>query len=57
MTRGDEVVVVDYKFGMLRKESHREQVEAYAKLLKKMGYSSVRGYLWYITLGDVEQVV
>lgn len=57
MIKGDEVVVVDYKFGMRREESHREQVESYAALLKSMGYSSVRGYLWYITLGDVEQVV
>ncbi len=56
MIKGNEVVVVDYKFGLRREESHREQVEAYAKLLKKMGYSSVSGYLWYITLGDVEQV-
>lgn len=57
MIRGDEAVVVDYKFGSLRTETHSRQIEAYASMLRRMGYDSVKGYLWYITLGEVDQVV
>lgn len=57
MVRGEEAVVVDYKFGLMRSDSHRTQIERYAEALNDMGYNNVRGYLWYITLGSVEQVV
>lgn len=57
MLRGGEAVVVDYKFGLEKSPKHKEQIEQYAKLLGKMGYTSVRGYLWYITLGEVVDVL
>lgn len=57
MTREGEAVVVDYKFGFNRPASHRRQIERYCSLLQQMGYERVSGYLWYITLGDIEQVV
>ena len=49
---GDEVTVVDYKFG---KESDKyiKQVESYMTLLKKMGYFNVKGYIWYVSLRKV----
>ncbi len=52
MVRGDEAVVVDFKFGKPRDE-HKEQVRHYMELLKKMGYSQVSGYLWYVNKGEV----
>ena len=57
MTRGEEAVIVDYKFGINSPASHRRQVELYADLLRKMGYTKVSGYLWYISMERIEQVV
>ena len=56
MTRGEEAVVLDYKFGHEKSPKHRSQIEHYAELLGRMGYTTVRGYLWYITLGEVVEV-
>ena len=56
MTRGEEAVVVDYKFGLEKPASHVKQIRAYSKLLQQMGYESVRGYLWYISTGEIIQV-
>ena len=39
--------VVDYKFTTRTKASHIEQVRLYCRLLRAMGYTAVRGYLWY----------
>lgn len=57
MVRGDEAVVVDYKFGMGTPASHRRQIELYTDLLRQMGYTKVSGYLWYISMERIEQVV
>ncbi len=55
MTRNDEAVVLDYKFGKEDKD-HIEQVEAYVDTLKKMGYNSVKGYVWYVPTGKIVQI-
>lgn len=57
MIRGNEAVVVDYKFGLARPEAHKNQIREYARLLQRMGYNNVSGYVWYVSLGDVECVV
>ena len=57
MVRGGEAVVMDYKFGLNRSNKHIEQINLYAKLLRQMGYESVRGYLWYLSIGEVDRVV
>jgi ATP-dependent exoDNAse (exonuclease V) beta subunit len=57
MMRGKRAVVVDYKFGLSRSASYRKQIEEYAELLKKMGYNDLSGYIWYVSLGDIERVV
>lgn len=44
-------VVVDYKFGKER-ESYKRQIRHYAYLLRQMGYSPVRPYLWYLSGED-----
>lgn len=55
MMRKDEVVVVDLKFGKKRK-SYNKQVAEYMSLLEQMGYSNIRGYLWYLFKNEVEEV-
>lgn len=57
MIRDGEAVVVDYKFGLGRTASHKRQIELYCQLLNEMGYTDVSGYLWYITIGEIEKVV
>ncbi len=53
MIKGDRCVVVDYKFGEIRSNSHMRQVEAYKNLMVQMGYAHVEGYIWYIRQGEI----
>lgn len=46
--RNSEAIVVDYKFGEVEKNSYKKQTANYMKLLLSMGYTNVRGYIWYI---------
>ncbi|MDO4186890.1 MAG: UvrD-helicase domain-containing protein [Bacteroidales bacterium] len=58
MRRGNEWVVVDFKFGEPRQKYHR-QVEEYMNLLKSMpGHeqSVITGYLWYVDIEKIERV-
>ena len=55
MIKGDEAVVVDYKFGR-EKESYEEQVKEYMELLEEMGYRKVTGYLWYVYKNEIKPV-
>ncbi len=57
MVQDNRAVVIDYKFGFKTKESHREQIEEYATLLRQMGYTQIEGYLWYVNLDKREQVI
>jgi ATP-dependent exoDNAse (exonuclease V) beta subunit len=50
--RPDKVTVVDYKFGEQKSEKHQMQVQQYIRLLNRMGYNNVEGYLWYMHLKD-----
>ena len=47
MFDGNEMIVVDYKFGV-PKEEHQSQVKEYMNLLSEMGYKNITGYLWYL---------
>lgn len=46
-------VVVDYKFGEQRK--YIRQMREYMDLLSRMGYKEVKGYIWYVASGMVEE--
>ncbi|MBQ6311153.1 MAG: UvrD-helicase domain-containing protein [Bacteroidales bacterium] len=53
--------VVDYKFGSFEENSpkhlsYERQVRNYMRLLKGMGYSGIKGYLWYVLEGKVIEV-
>jgi len=56
MIEEDKAIVVDYKFGKIKKESYRKQVNYYKKCLREMAYKEVEGYLWYAGLGEVERI-
>ncbi|HEY9550787.1 MAG TPA: 3'-5' exonuclease, partial [Prevotella sp.] len=55
MRKGDEFVVVDFKFAS-PKEEHRQQVRRYTTLLKDMGHEHVTGYLWYVYTNVISEV-
>lgn len=53
--RGEEITVIDYKFGT-HKEGYIRQVQTYMNLLRQMGYNNVHGYLWYVYKNDIKPV-
>ncbi len=57
MVRGNEMVVVDFKFGKPRRKYHT-QVQEYIRLLTQMGYHAgkIKGYLWYVDEDRIEPV-
>ena len=55
MIAGDEAVVVDWKFGMKKRDEYNVQVKEYMQLLQKMGYNT-KGYLCYVNLKEIEQI-
>ena len=55
MLRGDEMVVLDFKFGKPRDEYH-DQVREYMQLLTRMGYANVKGYLWFVYSNKIIEV-
>lgn len=55
MTDGNEVIVVDFKFGKEREE-YKLQVQRYMTLLKEMGHQSIKGYLWYVMRDNIVEV-
>lgn len=57
MIRDNEAVVVDYKFGGIKQEKYNLQVAQYMNLLREMGYRDVRGYVWYVAINEVDNVL
>jgi len=55
MIRGNEAVVLDYKFGTPKTE-YIDQVGKYMHIMLNLGYENVRGYLWYGFEGKLEEV-
>lgn len=55
MMKEDVAVVIDFKFGKKKPEYHA-QVKEYMSLLSKMGYSGIKGYIWYVYSGEIENV-
>lgn len=46
---GDKVIVVDYKFGKVERNTYKKQVALYMQYLREMGYTHVEGCVWYVT--------
>lgn len=55
MIKDGKVVVVDFKFGK-KKDVYRKQVEEYMQLLGAMGYTDIKGYLWYVFANELDEV-
>ena len=56
MIKGEEVIVIDYKFGEKEDKKYIRQVKYYVDQIRKIGYSDIKGYICYITLGKVVEV-
>ena len=52
---GGRADIIDYKFGKPR-EGYRWQVRRYINLYRKLGYTPVHGYLWYLEEDRLEEV-
>ena len=50
-----KVTVVDYKFGE-HYPKYESQMRRYADIWRRMGYTDVSAYLWYIQTGEVRRV-
>lgn len=48
-------VIVDFKFGRER-EDYLHQVQEYMDLLRKMGYPSIEGHIWYVYKNKIQTV-
>jgi ATP-dependent exoDNAse (exonuclease V) beta subunit len=55
MVKGDEAIVVDFKFGK-HNTVYEDQVREYMNLLAEMGYGNVRGYVWYVFYNELEEI-
>lgn len=55
MIKDNQVVVVDFKFGKPQ-TVYRQQVKEYMNLLQAMGYTQIRGYLWYVYNNELEEI-
>jgi ATP-dependent helicase/nuclease subunit A len=57
MIEGHKAVVVDYKTGELESSKYHVQLQRYMSALRKMGFSDIKGYIWYLRLKKVEEVL
>jgi hypothetical protein len=57
MIAGKRAVVVDYKFGNTPNRKNNDKLREYMTLLDSMEcYDTIEGYVWYITIGHIEQI-
>lgn len=56
MIKDNDVLVIDYKFGESVEKKYVKQVQRYVKSIQDMGYTNVRGYVFYVKLNEVVQV-
>ncbi len=57
MQKDNKIIVLDYKFGEEISDTYNKQLRYYIDSIKRMGYSEVKGYIWYFTLDDVREVL
>ena len=56
IVNGSSARVLDYKFGHEKYHTHTKQVKTYMNLLKQMGYTEIKGYIWYIQSGEIMEI-
>lgn len=45
---GHQVIVIDYKFGWHEDDDYKKKVSKYMQLVRDMGYTHVKGCIWYV---------
>lgn len=56
-TKEEETIVLDFKFTKGDYADHQWQVDNYKKALLNLGYSNVKGYLYYAKINELVEVV
>lgn len=56
MIGDNEIIVVDYKFGDAEDLKYNRQVKYYMKTIKEMGFTNVKGFVFYVKQGKVISV-
>jgi CRISPR/Cas system-associated exonuclease Cas4 (RecB family) len=55
-----EMIIVDYKFGFSNNPKtlakHTSQVQEYLRLMRQLGETNVKGYVWYTRSGKIVEV-
>lgn len=57
MIKNGEVIVIDYKFGEREEKRYHKQVKSYMSQIRKMGYENIKGYICYVSTGQIREVV
>jgi hypothetical protein len=57
MYSGKHAVVVDYKWGEKKTGKYQKQIREYCETLSACGFDKVEGYIWYLNLDELEQVI
>ncbi len=52
---GGRVIIIDYKFGE-HYHKYERQLKAYSEMWRRMGYSDVSAFLWYVHTDEVKAV-
>ncbi|KGI59813.1 exodeoxyribonuclease V subunit beta [Prevotella sp. S7 MS 2] len=55
MVNDRQVIVIDFKFGIYHPE-YEQQVREYITILTDMGYTYVKGYLWFVYSNQIKEV-
>ena len=55
ITDGTQTIVIDFKFGKPQK-AHAAQVAEYADLLRRMGHTDVKGFVWYVMENRISKI-
>ncbi|PKQ63140.1 hypothetical protein BZG02_10280 [Labilibaculum filiforme] len=54
--KGKEAIVIDFKFGKKKENSHKKQVLSYKKLIQQLGFEEVKAFVLYGKLSEIEEV-
>jgi len=55
-TSDQETIVLDFKFTKGDYADHQWQVDSYKKALHNLGYTNIRGYLYYAKINELVEV-
>ncbi|TYR38078.1 AAA family ATPase [Sphingobacterium phlebotomi] len=55
-TNDEETIVLDFKFTKGDYADHQWQVDSYKKALRNLGYTNVKGYLYYAKINELVEV-